>query len=430
MKKSIQLVVFVLLTYNVTGQAKEGVISIGEEVPDVVIGNLINYEKEEVRLSEFRGKWVILDFWATWCAPCISMFPKTEVLQEQFANDVQFISVTYEGKEQVKRLFSKIKKLKELHPVISASDDQLRHMFPHKELPHYVWIDRRGVVRAITGMKEINADELQKAIEQRELELKEKKFVEVPFDMSRPFLIDGNGGGADRIISHSIFTGYIEGIKSFMRIYPEDKNGTVRYLGVNLPAWWIMRMAYSEDKYYFGENRIMFEVEDKGKFKPQDKDTDFREWYAGGNGYCYELILPSSMSDKAYGIMQEDMKRYFPQYEVYVEKRMRPVLALVRTSYEDKIKSRGGEKVTSVNAYQAILKNQVLLALTRMLEIKYMQHLPTPVIDQTGYYGTVDIQFEADMSDPEAVRQALQKYDLDLIEKEAEIDVLVIKDKK
>ena len=53
-----------------------------------------------------------------------------------------------------------------------------------------------------------------------------------------------------------------------------------------------------------------------------------------------------------------------------------------------------------------------------------------PVIDATGYLEGIDLQLETNITDIASLRKALQKYDLDLIEKDYEIEMLVIKDSK
>ena len=53
-------------------------LKIGDKVPDIEFKNIINYKSKTARLSDFKGKLVILDFWGTWCTSCIAAFPKME----------------------------------------------------------------------------------------------------------------------------------------------------------------------------------------------------------------------------------------------------------------------------------------------------------------------------------------------------------------
>lgn len=67
-------------------------IAKGNTAPELVMKNA---EGEEVTLSSFKGKAVYIDFWATWCKPCLGEIPSLEALQEELKDEnIAFLSVS------------------------------------------------------------------------------------------------------------------------------------------------------------------------------------------------------------------------------------------------------------------------------------------------------------------------------------------------
>ncbi len=58
-------------------------LKVGETAPD---WQLISASGEAHSLSSYRGKVVVMDFWATWCLPCATVMPQMQKLQQKFAN--------------------------------------------------------------------------------------------------------------------------------------------------------------------------------------------------------------------------------------------------------------------------------------------------------------------------------------------------------
>ena len=71
--------------------------------PDIALSDL---EGDEVRLSALRGKVIVLNFWATWCPPCIEEMPSLERLYRRFRNrqfEIVAVSVDAEGVKPVRK---------------------------------------------------------------------------------------------------------------------------------------------------------------------------------------------------------------------------------------------------------------------------------------------------------------------------------------
>ena len=406
-------------------------LAIGDQVPEVRITSILNHPTGEARISDYRGKWLILDFWATWCSPCIAMFPKTDSLQEVFKEEVAFLPVTYETESKVTTLFSKLKSLKGLHPPIVTEDSILNALFPHRSLPHYIWIDPEGTVAAITGHKDISYDNIKAMLKKGKAALTEKVDVMVPFTRLEPLLTGNKDMPKKPVLYQSVLMPHIEGLPSLYYATSSDSLTGRRIVATNATLPTLYKMAYGYAAgLYLNKHRILLEVADTTRFTNPSSGEAYRSWQRQGNAFCYELIVPPTRLGEEWLLMQKDLERYFPQYQAYVEVRKRPVLALVRTSREDKIASKGGRPMIDVKAYGAQVRNRGLRGLVLQLNAKFLQHLRTPVIDKTGYTGNVDLKLEATMSSVAEIRKAFQRYGLDLVEQQGEIEVLVIKDNK
>ena len=102
-----------------------------------------------VQLSTYRGKVVLINFWATWCPPCRAEMPDLIRLQREYASHgLQIIGITYppENKNRVRRF---ARSLKVNYPIVLGTRE-IRARFSSEEiLPLTVVIDRDGKVNDI-----------------------------------------------------------------------------------------------------------------------------------------------------------------------------------------------------------------------------------------------------------------------------------------
>src|SRR5690625_3323484 len=74
----------------------------GDEAPDFELTQINeNNEEEVIRLSELKGKGVMLNFWATYCAPCEAEMPFMQSLYPDYADDIEIVAVSLDNSELV-----------------------------------------------------------------------------------------------------------------------------------------------------------------------------------------------------------------------------------------------------------------------------------------------------------------------------------------
>jgi thiol-disulfide isomerase/thioredoxin len=82
---------------------------INEEAPEIQLSDL---DGNKVKLSDYHGKTVIIDFWATWCRPCIASFPAMkEIINQLKDNSVKFLFIDTMEVENLENKNAKIKKI-------------------------------------------------------------------------------------------------------------------------------------------------------------------------------------------------------------------------------------------------------------------------------------------------------------------------------
>ncbi|MFB9863675.1 TIGR03435 family protein [Rufibacter immobilis] len=77
--------------------------NIGEAAPGITFPTVLNGASRFLQLADLKGKAVLLEFWATWCGPCVQAMPHLQELQQQFKDRLQVITVTEETEQRIRR---------------------------------------------------------------------------------------------------------------------------------------------------------------------------------------------------------------------------------------------------------------------------------------------------------------------------------------
>jgi thiol-disulfide isomerase/thioredoxin len=120
---------------------------------------------EQVSLQSLQGKVVLLDFWGTWCGPCVESVPELRQLHKKYANDPSFvlIGISSDRDDEVWREFTEKNKM--VWPNYRDKDHRILRAFRVATFPTYVILDHEGIIRhRSVGMTWSRAASLDKEI--------------------------------------------------------------------------------------------------------------------------------------------------------------------------------------------------------------------------------------------------------------------------
>lgn len=164
-----------------TLKAPKGGVLLGEELPEEFWGQTltsydINGIPKQIVLSDFRDKFLVLDFWATYCSPCVTSLDKWDKWQHEFEQDVQVLAIhLYDYNRKVLPF---AKKRGWTIPLIygSQQDTVINQMFYYDRSFGQVWI-KDGKLFAIPKSWELGIEDVRKAVLEGIIPAKQNTFL-------------------------------------------------------------------------------------------------------------------------------------------------------------------------------------------------------------------------------------------------------------
>lgn len=400
-----------------------------------------------VTLDDYKGKLIILDFWATWCVSCIKYMPHMHSVADTVKADVVLLPSTSENIDVVQNFMRKTAspQMQALKSHFSSliSSTTINHYFPRTTIPHVVIIGRDGVVEAITLPAYITADNLKLLSKKAEV-----NFVRKTEGVDEPLLqlrLDNNM--SKKAAFYSALIPYQEGLLFPTGFRRDSLNNCSHMYYVNASILKLYAFALQHKKMagtggiaYMPSRRILA-VRNPEKFEfKEDRNPNYDHQ---NMRFTYEAVMPIHRSkERAQKKMKAELDEYLDM-EANYEWRSMPCLILrvinkndlpITKSEEAKIVLNGiwqkkvPEKVaSSANGANSYLQHYQLSQLVYLLNNQNAGAIPF-VIDETGIDEALDLDLPETLADVDQLNTTLRRQGLILSEENRNIPMFILKE--
>jgi uncharacterized protein (TIGR03435 family) len=362
-------------------------LKVGDPAPDFTVRRLEGDKAgREVKLSELKGKVVVLEFWATWCTPCRQAMPHlAKVSKELAGKSVEVLAVT---NEQPAKVAAFLEKNPIGVPVAIDGRQAAGSAYGVSTIPHTVIIGPTGRIAAITSPMNVSRLAIESVLAGHDPKLPPKIDIDPSIETDRPG------------VPAPVVAMVVRESNATRGMSRSDKNRIVAD-GVSPIA--LYTLAY-ELSYY----RTVYNVPKEELEKP----------------FFLDVKVPPGKEADLLPQMRRALDLAFG-YKIAVEKREQTVSVLkVMPGGESKLKegAPGTQPVSSFRGDGLEAKNTPIARLADYLEAL----VGRGVLDETGLKGTYDWKLELVPGNRASLDKALATVGLQLVDEKRMVDVTVV----
>ena len=388
--KNNLFVLLLLSTISLFGQE----VQIGEKVPAFTV-ELVNEDRSVFSFDGSTEKAVLIDFWATWCSPCVAGMPHLEALQKKFQGRLQVISASEEKHERISRFQDK----RPYQFLFARDTGSLRALFPYQVIPHSVLIAPDGRLVAVTSPDHITDKIIEQVLAGQEISLPIKK-DHFNFDPAHEYF------DFDEDVQQLFqLQPYMRGIPAFSRTYTDGSFKQRRLTIFNLNVAGLYRKAYQVSSY-----RLIYEF-----------DESEIDWEDKNNRFCLNIIAQSP--EQLYPYMKEQLSQHT---QVLAEPSTLEIDVLVIKKAEGGIRAERAKEQGLTQARGDGFKNEGASMADFCDYLENFGIVGMAVVDETGDDKLYDIDFSFDPENAQSFKEAMTNLGLTYEKGVRKTEVLVL----
>jgi uncharacterized protein (TIGR03435 family) len=398
MKKIITL----LLVLSVfSAKSQDYILKAGDHFPDITLHPMVNAPLKELYLNNYPSKKIfILNFWGTWCSPCISEMYSLAKLQARFQQQIQVIGYANDAVEKLNKYNAK-----KPSQIWLASDTSflLYQMFNLAYVGQSAIIDANRNIVAIVKTDSVNAKLITRLLKGEKI-----KSNAVIKEVSHT---DKDAFGIDSLQASSFtIRSYMKGQQTMGRTYSVGPFADRRITFYNITPTTMYKDAYG----IVSQKQVIYEL-DKKKYEDYSDKNQL---------YCFDLMVKPEDKDSLKVMMQRKLNEGLP-VKARTEMRTMPVYIL---------KQKTGTVLNLIVSSTAKLDYSFSgngfdgkgITVAEFSDIYLNNELDLPVVDETGLTARYDIKTTNELRDKANIFNAVDKLGLALKKAERPVKVMIL----
>lgn len=271
-------------------------LKVGDKVPDIIIGNVINANSRSYRLSDFKGKVLILDFWSSWCSGCVEFLPHVDSLNQELNGKAFILPVTGQPETVIEKFLANNGFLKGFKVISVVGDVVLKRLFPFNQYPQEVWIAPDGTVVAKTYADYVTKDNILKVLNGTKPDWMVKE-DRVGFSDQKPLFFSPATvkSSAVPILFGSILAGHYPGVPRSNYVQLDPAKGMKRCTYINERLLDLYAVTLNSGLVFLPTRRIL-NVRHKPEYDFYPDSSHIGDWQSR-HTYSFECTVPAATSE-------------------------------------------------------------------------------------------------------------------------------------
>jgi uncharacterized protein (TIGR03435 family) len=378
---------------------------LGQLAPNLRFATVLNGSQPTLTLAQLRGKVVLLEFWATFCGPCLTAMPHLQELQRQFSGRLQVVAISPDSPARLGRFLQARPSNLLFASVVGAASDSLQRLFSYQLIPHSVLLDAAGRVVASTEPTYITAQVIEQVLKGQaiNLPLKQDLVGQNPIAICFP----ATAAAPPRFLVQPA----LRGVGGMTRTYPQDSSAfhNRRLTAINITLPELYRLAYGG----LSSRRTLDlrPARPTGTKSPQ---------------YCLDIIVPKGQETALLPTLRQELAARF-DLRATLEPHAKQVYVLRVADARKLPPITGSQKASSVAASEGTYQgtNVTLAEVADYLESFGLVELPVLLASPTT--ARYNLEFSYQPEKPGDLLRALSDLGLTLEKAERPVEMLVLR---